>query len=403
MCYRQYIVKYGDKKLTLKFSILQLSLWSTWCSFLSFAAMYFVKSGYSYTFAGVALSVAISCGIAGQIFWGFLCDKIQSIKKVYIMANIILLISIFTLFRIMSPLHILIAIGCVGFCQTPLPAVLDSWILNKNVENQLNYGFIRMWAAIGFSFFGWIIGLGIEKSGYWVMFAFAAVFVVCTVVVSLLTADAAETGAILKHRNNSHSYVQLFKNKKYLLFLIACFLIGLGNQVSDNLRPLIVSDVGGNSGDLGMVLFLAAVTELPFFFYSSKIFSRFNARQLFIFSGCAYGIHFLLVAVARSIAAVAIGMMFQGVAFSVLLPNMRIFAYDNVPEELRTSGQTLTDALFAGLAGVIASAFGAVIIEYTSVMTLYSICIVFAAVAVGILLSISKKEEKQVQDISPKP
>ena len=82
---------------------------------------------------------------------------------------------------------------------------------------------------------------------------------------------------------------------------------------------------------------------------------------------------------------------------------MRIFAYDNVPEELRTSGQTLTDALFAGLAGVIASAFGAVIIEYTSVMTLYSICIVFAAVSVGILLSISKKEEKQVQDISPKP
>ena len=389
MWYRQFITQQGNNKLMLKFSILQFSLWCTWCSFFSFAAMYFVHNGYSYSFAGVALSVAICCGIAGQIFWGFLCDKIQSVKKVYIIVIILLRISILTLYRTISPLHILISIGFIGFCQTPLPAVLDSWILNKNVKTPLNYGFIRMWASIGFSIFGWIIGLSIEKSGYWVMFAFAALFVTCTAAVSLLTADASGAGQIPKLKNIGHSYIQLMKNKTYVLFLIACFLIGLGNQASDNLRALIVSDVGGNSGDLGMVIFLAAITELPFFFFSSKIFSRFSSRQLFVFSCIAFTLHFILVALARSIAAVAIGMMFQGVGFSVLLPNMRNFAHDNVPEELRTSGQTLTDALFTGLAGVIASAAGARVIEYTSVAVLYGVCTVFLFVAMGILLCVT--------------
>lgn len=389
MWYRKIIRQYGNAKLTLKFSILQFLLWSTWCSFFSFAGMYFVKSGFSYSFAGAALSVAICCGIAGQVFWGFLCDKLQSIKKVYVIANILLFAAILTLSRPASQWQIIIAIGFLGFCQTPLPAVLDSWILKKNVKTPLNYGFIRMWAVVGFSSFGWIVGLSIEKLGYWVMFVFAAFFVTCTVVVSLLTADAAGSGEGLKLRNMGQSYLQLLKNKKYLLFIIACFLIGLGNQVTDNLRPLVVVDAGGNSGDLGIVIFLSAITELPFFFYSNKIFSRFSQRQCFIFSGCAYMLHFFLIALAKSTAAVAFGMMFQGIGFSVLLPNLRSFADQNVPEELRTSGQTLTDALFAGLAGAVASAFGSMIIEYTSVAVLYSICIGFVALAMGLFIRIT--------------
>lgn len=384
------MAQHGNEKLTLKFSILQFTLWTTWCSFFSFAAMYFVDSGYGYSFVGVALSVAIGCGIAGQVFWGFLCDKIQSIKKVYILVNILLLLAILTLYRPVSPIHILISIGFFGFCQTPLPAILDSWILKKHVANSLDYGFIRMWAALGFSLFGWIVGINIEKAGYWVMFVYAGFFITCTTVVSLLTADAEGSDQGIKLKDMGPGYMKLLKNKKYLLFLAACLMIGLGNQASGNLRAMVVTEVGGNSDSLGMIIFLAAITELPFFFFSSKIFSRFTAKQCFVFSCCAYMIHFIIVALAKSIAAVAFGMMFHGIGFSVLLPNLRAFAYNNVPEELRTSGLTLTDALFAGLAGVISSAFGAIIIENTSVAVLYSIFVAFVIFALVIFLKVTR-------------
>jgi PPP family 3-phenylpropionic acid transporter len=392
MWYRKFLMQHGDKKLTLKFSILQFSLWTTWCSFFSFAGMYFLDNGYSYPFVGAALSLAICSGIAGQAFWGFLCDKMQSIRKIYILANILMFLTILTLSRPISPLQILISISFLGFCQTPQPAVLDTWILKKNENIPLNYGFIRMWAAIGFSLFGWIVGLSIDEAGYWVMFVFAALFVICTITVSLITADVTTMdNDAIKLRDMGKSYGRLLKNKKYLLFLIACFLIGLGNQATDNLRPLVVADVGGNSGDLGMIIFLSAITELPFFFYSSKIFSRFNPRQCFVFSCFAYMIHFLLVAIADSTAAIALGMMFQGVGFSLLLPNIRAFADKNVPGELKTSGQTLTDAIFAGLAGVIASASGAMIIENTSVTMLFGICISFVVVALGLFFKVTEK------------
>lgn len=379
----------GNKKLTLKFSILQFSLWTTWCSFFSFAGMYFLDKGYDYSFVGVAISFAIISGIAGQAFWGFLCDKMQSIRKIYILANILMFFSILTLVRPVSSLHIMISMACLGFCQFPLPAVLDTWILKKNEGIPLNYGFIRMWAAIGFSFFGMVVGLCIDRAGYWVMFIFAAFFVICSVAVSLLTADVTAKREALKLREMGKSYGRLLKSKKFLMFLIACFLLGLGNQASDNLRPLIVSEVGGNSGALGIIIFLSAITELPFFFYANKLSSYFNSRQCFIFSCCAYIVHFLLIAIADSIAVVAIGMMFQGIAFSLLLPQIRAFADRNVTDELRTSGQTLTDSLYAGLAGVIASASGAVMIQYTGVTVLFSICICFSVTALGIFFKIT--------------
>ena len=391
MWYKRFIKQHGDQKLTLKFSILQLTFWSTWCSFFSFAGMYFSHSGYSYSFVGLALSVAICSGIAGQVFWGFLCDKLQSTKKVLILANILLLLAILTLSRLMSTYQVLISIGLLGFCQMPQPAILDSWILGKNSIIPLNYGFIRMWASIGFSCFGWIVGLSIEGAGYWVMFVFSAVFIICTVTVSLLIADSAFSSEGVKLRNVRQSYVRLVRNKKYLLFLFACFLIGLGSQAINTLLPLVVSDVGGNSADLGMVIFVSAITEIPFFFYSTKIISRFRPRQCFYFICCAFVLQYVMIALAQSTAMVAVGMMFQGVGFSVLLPNLRTFAYQNSPEQMRTSAQTLTDAVNTGLAGVIASAFGAIIIDHAGVAVLFIICIGFVVSAMGLFIKVTAR------------
>ncbi len=389
MRYGQFIKEHGNRKLTLKFSIMQLTFWSTWCSFFSFAGMYFIHSGYSYSFVGAAISVAICCGIAGQVFWGFLCDKLQSIKKVFILANILLLAAVLALAEPSSPYRVLIFIGFLGFCQTPQPAILDSWILKKNVNIPLNYGFIRMWASIGFSCFGWIIGISIEGAGYWVMFVFAAAFVAVTLAVSLLVSDSGGNEGV-KLRDLRLSYSKLIKNRKYLLFLAACFLIGLGNQATDNLLPLVVSEVGGSSGDLGMMIFLSAITELPFFFYSGRIFSRFSPRQCFWFSCCAYILEYVMIALAHSTQMVAVGVLFQGIGFSVLLPNLRTFAYQNSPEQMRTSAQTLTDAVFAGLAGMAASAFGAVIIERAGVSVMFGLCAGAAVLAMGLFLKLTR-------------
>lgn len=336
------------------------------------------------------MSVAICCGIAGQVFWGFLCDKLQSIKKVFILANILLLAAILALADPRSPYSVLIFIGFLGFCQTPQPAVLDSWILKKNVNTPLNYGFIRMWASIGFSCFGWIIGISIEGAGYGVMFVFAAAFVAVTLAVSLLVSDCGGGGEGIRLGDLRLSYGRLIKNRRYLLFLAACFLIGFGNQATDNLLSLVVSEVGGGSGDLGMIIFLSAITELPFFFYSARIFSRFSPRQCFWFSCCAYVLEYTIIALAHSTTMVAVGVLFQGIGFSVLLPNLRTFAHDNSPEQMRTSAQTLTDAVFAGLAGMASSAFGAVIIERAGVGVMFGLCAGAAILAMALFLKVTK-------------
>jgi PPP family 3-phenylpropionic acid transporter len=394
MTIKELIIRQVDSHLTLKFSILQLTFWSTWCSFFSFAGMYFTSKGLSYTFVGLAMSVAVMSGVFGQIFWGYISDKTRSMQKVFMLANIIIwvLVMIFSI-RIIPAFTILL-MALLGFCQIPQVAVLDSWIMRKSSVQHLNYGFIRMWASLGFSFFAWVIGILIDETGFIIMFVFTTILVICTLVVSLLTADPPIRQEKKQKISLKKSYVKLFLNKKYSVFLVGCFLAGFGTQAADNLLPLIVSNVGGTASDLGMVIFLSAITEVPIFMLSIKIFQHFSNKKCFVLSFSIYILQYIILMIAKSPLAVAIGMSLQGIGFAIFLPNIRKFANNNSPHELRTSAQTMTDAVNTGLAGTIASFFGALVIENFSVAVMFGICIVLTSTAMIIMLIINSPQKK---------
>lgn len=392
---KEVIIRKGNDHLTLKFSVLQLTFWSTWCSFFSFAGMYFTARGFSYTFIGLAMSAAVMSGVAGQIFWGYLCDKTHSIKKVFVLANVIIwaLVMIFSIRT--SQIFTILLMAFLGFCQIPQAAILDSWIIRKSSMERLNYGFIRMWASLGFSFFAWVIGAMIDETGFMIMFIFNTFFVICSLVAALLTSDPPVRQEKKREINLKKSYIKLLANKRYSLFLVACFLAGFGTQAADNLLPLIVKNLGGTASDLGMVIFLSAITEVPIFMLSIKIFQRFSNKTCFLFSFSVYILQYIILMLAKSPLAVAIGMSLQGIGFAIFLPNIRKFANSNSPVELRTSAQTMTDAVNTGLAGTIASFLGALVIENFSVAAMFGVCIAFTSTAMIIMLIICKRPKEK--------
>jgi PPP family 3-phenylpropionic acid transporter len=97
-------------------------------------------------------------------------------------------------------------------------------------------------------------------------------------------------------------------------------------------------------------------------------------------------IQFVLLIIAKNPFMVFIAMFAQGLAFGNYLPSIRLFCYENAPVNLRTSAQTLADAICSSLSGVIGSAAGGIIIENYGVKAVLLIGIGLLVLSFGILL-----------------
>jgi predicted MFS family arabinose efflux permease len=114
---------------------------------------------------------------------------------------------------------------------------------------------------------------------------------------------------------------------------------------------------------------------------SKRLSKRFKPQSLVLLSVLCYGVQFALLFLANSLFLVFLAMAFQGLAFGNLLPSVRLFVYRETPESLRTTAQTITDAIYSSLAGVIGSAVGGIIIQKSGLPTLIMVCLGLITIA----------------------
>ncbi|HBR02166.1 MAG TPA: hypothetical protein DD738_06120 [Ruminiclostridium sp.] len=372
------------KNEKLKFSFIQLTFWCSWCAFTSFAALFFKSIGLSKPEIGFALSLSTLGGILGQFIWGFLCDKLHTIKKNFMVANLIILASILSFLVIRSTLWVWVMMFVLGFAQIPQPSILDTWILKKLPGKEEEYGHIRLWASLGFAVSALIFGLLIRQFGFTVMFIAASFFISITLLVSFRLEDASED--LRSGKNLKKSFKTLFTNRRYIFFIAVCFIIGLAFRTVHLLLPLILDNVKGTSWDLGLAYFFGVITEIPMFLASKKLSKKYRSNILFLLSVLLFILHFVLLILAKSPFMVITAMFAQGLAFGNYLPAIRLFVNENAPDDLRTSAQTFADAICSSLTGVIGSAAGGIIIERHGVNTVLFIGTGLLSLAFCILL-----------------
>ncbi len=367
----------------IRFSIIQLTFWCSWCSFTSFAAMYFQDKGLTESQIGLAISLSTCGGIFGQFFWGFMCDRFRTIKKNFILANILIWLSVMSFLFIKTPFFIIIMMFALGFSQVPQPSILDTWILKKLPDNEEEYGHIRLWASAGYGVFALIFGWVINKFGFRSMFIATSFFIGTTLIFAFRSEDAYDSRNKVRLKE---SFKILFSNREYLFFIFICFTIGLAFRTTHLLLPLIMNNVKGNSGHLGFAYFIGLMAEIPVLILSKKFAKRFKVLTLIAFSCVLFTVHFIILYLTQSPFMVIVSMVAQGLAFGNYLPVVRLFVYETAPEDLRTSAQTFQDAITSSLTAVIGSAAGGIIIQNYGVGTVLLIGIGLLVFSLSVII-----------------
>jgi PPP family 3-phenylpropionic acid transporter len=169
-----------------------------------------------------------------------------------------------------------------------------------------------------------------------------------------------------QEQQESCSALQFFgRYKWYCLSLLGVMLLGMFHAMTENYLIEIVTPLGGDSGSVGVALFIATAIEALVLVYFRQVRSRISDNRLLKIAGLSFLLKAVLLLFARSVAAVYLIQLLQATSYTFLSPTQMYYAGNKIPAADMVKGQAfITAAYTLGCAagnftgGQLLSAFG---------------------------------------------
>lgn len=372
------------KKIAVRFAVLEGVYWSIMASYAAYVASFGLSRGYAQGLVSVMIAVYMLCALAGQFFWGSMCDKLRTNKKIFILGVMLAGLAQLGMYFAEQPLLFGILYGLFGFLLGPMGSILDTWML-KSLHNDMKlYGISRGTGSGCYAVVILIMGNLIQRFGYFMMPLCSSVVLLVTVAVALATKDAEITGD--KHASIAFKDIMsIMKIPSYVLILVIMFFIGMANSPISNLKIMVLQSVGGDVSTQGLDSFCGCVVQFLVFIFAGA-FTRIPAKTRL------YGSAFLVVAAllvdytATAPWMIVIGTVLLFGTYSILIPASREIVMRSVKYEYQTTANGLVDAVYSSLAGTVSLLYAGALAQRAGVKSMILVSLLFAIVPVILLI-----------------
>lgn len=361
----------------------------------TFMPVYLKSIGLSQTSIATLLSFGPLIAILAQPVWGSIGDRAESKNRVLQLLLIGCAVSIL-LFPISNQYLYLLAVICLlTFFQTSIYPLSDAVTLEHLGRTKWNFGPIRLAGTIGFALMSVAFGIVAKKN-------INSIFVVYSGVMLLTLLIVSQLPKIKGHQSskNKVSILVLLKNRKLMLFMLLNFIVQVTLGYYYAFFPIYFNQLGADNGLLGWSMLFSSISEVPFLLFGHKIIKRFGIPTVLVSVAFFAGIRWLLLYFVHNPYLVLPIQMLHGVIFIVLSVTLAIFINQEVPKELKASGQTMNGLISLGLARIIGSMAGGVASEYLGMREVWLYNAMVAFITFIIFSFVFVKEAKVVQKVT---
>ena len=386
----------NERAVQLKFYLLQVTHWCGFASMASFIVAFLLSKGLDNSRMSIMMAVYMLMAFLGQFFWGSICDSKQANKKVFILTEILLLGMYYLIYFFSDNFSIIYVLyPLLGFIIVPISSNLDSWLLKCFVHRPEVYGPSRGCSALGFGLFCLFYGKIITAVGYHIMPFVATGFIAVTVLVALTQPEApAAAGSAAAKKMSAKDIASLVRIPIYILLILMLFFMGLSMAPINNMKIVILQNVGGTVEHQGYDSFFGCLVQTPFFFLAAKI-KRLPQNLRVFLAALSIVLMIGIDMFASSPYVIIAADMFYFVGYSILLPTYREITESVVPANIKTTAHGLCDAVFASLAGMIAMSCSGTLMDSVGVSAVIRICFVLCCIAFATSLVFIRMNRKK--------
>lgn len=349
----------------------------------TFIPVYFTDIGFTPSQIGTLLSLGPLVAILAQPVWGALSDRARSknrILQLMIVGSGICML----LYPISDRFVYLLVMICIfTFFQTSIFAVSDAITLetlDRDKRKAGTFGLIRMGGTIGFAAMS--IGFGLIARD-----SIGSLFVVYSLIMAAAVLFTLRFPAVEGHQSSGRKMQVwvLFKNRRLVLFLAINFVLQVTLGYYYSFFPIYFKEMGGDNVLLGWSMVISSLSEIPFLLLSGWILSKVKVPYILLGAAAAMALRWYLFSVIDNPYWLLPAQALHGLAFIVLAVTMATFINNEVPSELKASGQTLNGLLSLGATRVIGSFAGGVATESFGMRSVFQ----YSAVAVLVCIAVS--------------
>lgn len=334
---------------------------------LPFLPLYFQSIGLSTIQIGILLSIGPFISLVANPFWGFVSDRMQTVKKVLFVVLLMNLLTGVLLFQVQSFVLLLGIVLLFYFFQTTVPGLTDSLIFQTIQGTGTSYASIRIWGSLGFFFTALAIAPIFKQVGV----SYLGIFYPAAVVVALFSVFGLPDRKAAAHKVSLKGALGLFENKLFVWFLFLIVLIMTPHRLNDSFIGLHLKSLGASELSIGWVMAVAALTEIPVFLYLGRYMHKFKELPLLLLASFFYLLRWLLMGFVDDPGWIFVIQMMQGVTFGLYFYAAVHFCLKLVPDHYRSTGQALFTVVHAGLTGIIGGWLGGWLIDAYGAFAMY--------------------------------
>lgn len=397
----------SPRRVNAAYFLLQIWFWGMMAAFSGYQTAIVLERGFSSGQAGVFISLGCLAGIFSQPLLGAWADRHPAVPLKKLVGGCMLLaLGVHGVFYFARPgffgtAMIFLALGALETNAYPLIDAMAMQFLNAGIN--VRYSLSRGLGAFAYAIVSVLVGqqarrFGVESA--LVTHAALAVLILAVLAVFPAFSPSALPRASMKP---AHSPLYILKhNPAFTVMLGAGFFGLMAIMPIVNFLVNLVNDRGGDSGDLGLALFLMAASELPGAIFFQWLWKKTNIEKVMLISIVFMALKPLLFFFCRDLRILLALQPVQMLGYGLFNPGNVYYANENVPPEDRVQGQSLKMVATNGLSGVIGSLIAGGIIDRGGVDAMLLFCLFSGAV--GIVLAfwaIRLRKRKKLLDIPP--
>ena len=396
--------------LQVLYGISQGLYWMTYCSTLGFASSYITAMGYSATQLGIMLATANIIAAPVQQIVANAADKAKKITLAKIMIIWLAILTIANLVMVYLKQGSVILPVCFVLSSVIIMLVqpLEN-ALAFNIERtgkSVNFGLCRSIGSMMFSVVSSFIGWLAARNGAVVIPQIAMIFGFCYVIVLVIVDIATnkqrlagkvetsqdEPGIVNVSEATLKDYIE--KYKFFFLFLLGTIAFTFGHLLINNYLFQVTSEVGGDSADMGKLLSVQAVVELPPMALFSVISKKIKTTKLLKVAAIFFTVKTFFTFAAGTLPMLYISMLLQMLAFAIYIPAAVSFVNDIMDEKDAVKGQSFVTVAYT-ISAALACSLGGVFIDNLGVKNTLLACVGLGVIGtVASILALNKYEKK---------
>ena len=381
--------------------------WCAYCTYFGFLVLYMQNHGYSNVQCAQAQVLIAVATLITQPLIGYLTDSFITCKK-FLLVTTALAVPVAFLLQasVSSPILCYGAIVLQSILFYPAASLIDSWTMAlREKDSQVQNPLTRSAGSVLYALTALAFGNVIAALGDGII---APSFLLFSVLLFLCTCFLEETPCRNKQQKNVNQEATrrisgmeaaktLLQNKTYVFFVLSCLLYHIANKSTGCFISNYVTNIGGDSGGLGLLMFFSAMVEFPSMMVMGKIIRRYplGGLHLFALSGVVIKNFFFLI--ASSMPLLVIGRLAEGMSYGAYVYIFVEYICRNTPKQLNVTAISLGTAMTSALGGLIGNYAAGLILDLWGLAPLSLAAMAMAVAAVLVFLPVAfAKPPKEV-------